>query len=187
MFTYYPGAVRIPEGAAPDMKNKSFQIAASVEVPEGGAEGMLITQGGRFAGWGLYVLGNKPVFCYNLAAVERYCVTGSDALAAGKRNIELDFKYDGPGLGKGGAATLLVDGKPAGEGKIARTLAFRMSLDETLDCGEDTGTPISEDYQVPFHFTGKIDKVAVRIGDATLTPEEQREFEEVRGRGVMAE
>ncbi len=187
VFTYYPGAVRIPEGAAPDVKNKSFQIAARIEVPEGGAEGMLLTQGGRFAGWGLYVLGSKPVFCYNLAAVERYCVTGKDALTPGKHNIELDFKYDGPGLGKGGTATLLVDGKPAGEGKLARTLAFRMSLDETFDCGEDTGTPVSEDYHVPFKFTGKIGKVGVRIGAAALTPEEKRELDEIRGRGVMAE
>ncbi len=187
VFTYYPGAVRIPEGAAPDVKNKSFQIAASVEIPQGGAEGMLITQGGRFAGWGLYLLGSKPVFCYNLAAVERYCVTGKDALPSGKHNIDLDFKYDGPGLGKGGTATLLVDGKAAGKGAIARTLAFRMSLDETLDCGEDTGTPISEDYQVPFKFTGKLGRVAVRIGDEALTPAEKRELDEIRGRGVMAE
>jgi arylsulfatase len=99
----------------------------------------------------------------------------------------MDFQYDGPGLGKGGTATLLVDGKPAGEGKIAHTLAFRMSLDETLDCGEDTGTPVTEDYRLPFRFTGTIDRVAVRLGDAALTPEEQREFDAIRGRGVMAE
>ena len=187
VFTYYPGAVRIPEGAAPDVKNKSFQIAASVEVPAGGAEGMLLTQGGRFAGWGLYVLGGKPVFCYNLAGVERTCVTGKNALAPGKHHVEMDFQYAGPGLGKGGKATLLVDGKPAGEVAIARTLAFRMSLDETLDCGEDTGTPVSEDYRLPFRFTGKIDRVAVRIGEAPLTPEEKRDFDAIRGRAVMAE
>jgi arylsulfatase A-like enzyme len=187
LFTYYPGQVRIPEGAAPDMKNKSFQIAANVEIPESGAEGILITQGGRFAGWGLYVLGGKPVFCYNLAGVQRYTVSGKDKLPPGKHNVALDFKSDGPGLGKGGTATLTVDGKPAGEGKIARTLPFRMSLDETLDCGEDTGTPVSEDYHVPFKFTGQIGKVAIRIGEEKLTPEEQREFDEIRGRGVLAE
>jgi arylsulfatase len=148
---------------------------------------MLITQGGRFAGWGLYVLGGKPVFCYNLADVDRYVVTGKDKLAPGKHTLELDFKTDGPGLGKGGTATLLVDGKPAGEGKIARTLPFRISLDETLDCGEDTGTPVSEDYQVPFKFTGTIGKVVIRLGDEKLTAAEQREFDEIRGRGVMAE
>ncbi len=187
VFTYFPGQVRIPEGAAPDMKNKSFTIAAGLEVPKGGAEGMLLTQGGRFAGWGLFVLKGKPVFCYNLAGVERYCVTGKAALAPGKHTVELAFAYDGPGLGKGGTATLTVDGKPAGEGKLARTLGFRMSLDETLDCGEDTGTPVSEEYQVPFRFTGQIDRVAVRLGDEKLTAPEQREFDIVRGRGVMAE
>ena len=187
VFTYYPGQVRIPEGAAPDVKNKSFTIAASLAVPKGGAEGMLLTQGGRFAGWGLYVLKGKPVFCYNLAGVERYCVTGREVLAPGKHNVELAFAYDGPGLGKGGTATLRVDGKPAGEGKLARTLAFRMSLDETLDCGEDTGTPVTEDYQVPFRFTGAIDRVAVRLGEEKITAEEQRLFDEIRGRGVMAE
>jgi arylsulfatase len=133
------------------------------------------------------VLGGKPVFCYNLAGVERYCVTGNDKLPAGKHSVELGFKYDGPGLGKGGTATLAVDGKQAAQGKIARTLAFRMSLDETLDCGEDTGTPVSEDYHVPFEFTGSIDKVWIKIGEEKLTPEEQRTLDEVRGRGAMAE
>jgi arylsulfatase len=187
VFTYYPGAVRIPEGAAPDVKNKSFLVTASVEVPKGSSDGMLMTQGGRFAGWGLFVFKGKPVFCYNLAGVERTCVTGKGALAPGKHNIEMNFQYAGPGLGKGGKATLLVDGKPVGEGAIPRTLAFRMSLDETLDCGEDTGTPVSEDYALPFRFPGKIDKVAIRIGDASLTPAEQRELDAIRGRGVMAE
>jgi arylsulfatase len=187
VFTYYPGQVRIPEGAAPDVKNKSFKIAATVEIPEGGAEGMLLTQGGRFAGWALYLLGGKPVFCYNLAGVDRYYATGKDKLTPGKHTVELDFKSDGPGLGKGGTATLLVDGKPVGEGKIARTLPFRMSLDETLDCGEDTGTPISEDYHVPFKFTGMIGKVAVRLGDEKLSPEEQKTFDEVRRLRVMAQ
>ncbi len=187
VFGYYPGQVRIPEGAAPDVKNKSFQIVASVEVPKGGANGMLITQGGRFAGWGLYVLGGKPVICYNLAGVERYTVVGKDKLTPGKHTVALDFKPEGPGLGKGGTATITVDDKPSGEGKIGRTLPFRMSLDETLDCGEDTGTPVSEEYKVPFKFTGTIDKVVIKLGESKLTPQEQREYDEIRGRGVMAE
>ncbi len=187
VFGYYPGQVRIPEGAAPDVKNKSFQIVASVEVPKGGANGMLITQGGRFAGWGLYVLGGKPVFCYNLAGVERYTVVGKDKLTPGKHTVALDFKPEGSGLGKGGTATITVDDKPSGEGKIGRTLPFRMSLDETLDCGEDTGTPVSEEYKVPFKFTGTIDKVVIKLGESKLTPQEQREYDEIRGRGVMAE
>jgi arylsulfatase len=187
VFTYFPGQVRIPEGAAPDVKNKSFKIAASVEIPEGGSDGMLITQGGRFSGWALYLLGGKPVFCYNLAGVDRYFATGKDKLAPGKHTVELDFKMDGAGLGKGGTATLLVDGQPAGEGMIARTLPFRMSLDETLDVGEDTGTPVSEDYRVPFKFTGTIGRVAVRLGEEQLSAEEQKTFDEVRSLGAKAQ
>ena len=186
VFGYYPGQVRIPEGAAPDMKNKSFQIVASVEVPKGGANGMLITQGGRFAGLGFYVLGGKPAFTYNLAGVERYTIVGKDKLTPGKHTVAVDFKVDGPGLGKGGTATITVDDTPVGVGKLARTLPFRMSLDETLDCGEDTGTPVSEDYAVRFEFTGTMGKVVIKLGDSKLTPAEQREYDEIRGRGVAA-
>jgi len=165
-FTYFPGLVRIPEGAAPDLKNKSYQIKAGVEIPKVGAEGMLITHGGRFSGWGLYLLKGKPVFLYNLAGVARYNIAGKDKLAPGKHTILFDFKYDGGGLGKGGVGTLLVDGKKVATGRIERTLPFRLSLDETLDCGEDTGTPVSEDYHVPFKFTGKIEKVTIELQKA---------------------
>jgi arylsulfatase A-like enzyme len=180
LFSYYPGQVRIPEGAAPDVKNKSFKIAASVVIPEGGADGMLITQGGRFAGWGFYVLNGSPVFTYNLAGVERYTFTGKGKLTPGKHVLMVDFKYNGPGIGKGGTATLTVDDKPVGEGKLARTLPFRMSLDETLDCGEDTGTPVSEEYQVPFKFAGTLNEVMIRIGDTKLTAEEQEEVRKAK-------
>ncbi len=162
-FTYYPGLVRIPEGAAPDTKNKSYQIKAEVEIPKSGAEGMLLTHGGRFSGYGLYLLQGKPVFHYNLAGVARYTIAGKDKLTPGKHTILFDFKYDGGGLGKGGNGTLLVDGKAVATGRIERTLPFRLSLDETLDCGEDTGTPVSEDYRTPFKFTGKLEKVTIDL------------------------
>ncbi len=165
-FTYYPGLVRIPEGAAPDLKNKSYQIKAEVEIPKVGAGGMLITHGGRFSGYGLYLLKGKPVFLYNLAGVARYDIASKDKLAPGKHTILFDFEYDGGGLGKGGVGTLLVDGKKVATGRIERTLPFRLSLDETLDCGEDTGTPVSEDYHVPFKFTGKIEKVTIELQKA---------------------
>ncbi len=151
--------MRIPEGAAPDTKNKSWQIKAEVDIPKGGAEGMLLTHGGRFSGWGLYLLNGKPVFHYNLAGVARYTIAGKDKLAPGAHTIVYDFKYDGGGIGKGGVGTIQVDGKTVATGRIERTLAFRLSLDETLDCGEDTGTPVSEDYHVPFKFTGELKKV----------------------------
>ena len=165
-FTYYPGLVRIPEGAAPDTENKSWQIKAEVVIPKVGAEGMLITHGGRFSGWGFYLLKDRPVFCYNLAGVAHYYVTGKGNLAPGAHTFVYDFKYDGGGLGKGGVGTIQVDGKTVATGRIERTLAFRLSLDETLDCGEDTGTPVNEDYHVPFKFTGELKQVVI-----DLTPE----------------
>jgi arylsulfatase len=174
--------VRIPEGAAPDIKNKSFRLTAEVEIPEGGAQGMLVTQGGRFSGYGLYLLAGRPVFHYNLAGVARYQVAGNDQLPAGQHTIVVDFKYDGGGIGKGGIATLTVDGRKAGEGRIERTLPFRISLDETLDIGEDTGTPVSEDYveQMPFKFTGTLKQVVINIGQEKLNSKDTRAVEEAR-------
>jgi len=179
-FTYYPGLVRIPEGAAPDLKNRSYQIKAEVVIPESGAEGMLLTHGGRFSGYGLYLLKGKPVFLYNLAGVARYSVAGKEALKPGKHTILFDFKYDGGGIGKGGNGTLQVDGRSVATGRIERTLAFRLSLDETLDCGEDTGTPVSEDYHTPFKFTGELKEVTVSLKPVQLTAADQRKLDESR-------
>jgi arylsulfatase len=178
-FTYFPGLVRIPEGAAPDLKNKSYQIKAEVEIPKAGAEGMLITHGGRFGGYGLYVLKGKPVFHYNLAGVAHYHIAGKDKLTPGAHTILFDFKYDGGGMGKGGQGTLLVDGKQVAQGRIERTLPFRISLDETLDCGEDTGTPVAETYHVPFKFTGELKKVVIDLGKSGLTASDEKQLEEV--------
>jgi arylsulfatase len=177
-FTYYPGLVRIPEGAAPDLKNKSYQIKAEVVIPKGGAEGMLLTHGGRFSGYGLYLLKGKPVFHYNLAGVAHYSVAGKEALKPGKHTILFDFNYDGGGIGKGGKGTLQVDGKTVATGRIERTLPFRLSLDETLDCGEDTGTPVSEEYRTPFKFTGELTKVTVNLKPVPLTAQDQRKLEQ---------
>ncbi|MEZ6069943.1 MAG: arylsulfatase [Pirellulales bacterium] len=186
-FTYYEGMTRIPEGSAPDFKNKSFGISAVVEVPEDGAEGLLMTQGGRFSGLGLYVLGGKPVFVYNLADVERYRVEGEKPLSPGKHVVTLDFKYDGGGVGKGGVATLSVDGSKVASEKIPRTIGYRMSLDETLDIGEDTGTPVSEDYQVPFKFTGEIDTLTINITDHELTDEQLQKYREQRAKAALSQ
>src|SRR4051812_32834622 len=145
LFTFYPGMTRIPAGSAPDIKNKSFKIAAEVNIPDGGADGVIITQGGRFNGWSLYLLEGKPVFHYNLIGKYRASIGGKDKLAPGNHVIVVDFKYDGPGLGKGGPVALTADGKPAAAGKLERTVPLLFSADETLDIGEDTGTPASED------------------------------------------
>ena len=138
---------------------------------------MLATQGGRFNGWGLYLLAGKPVFHYNLVGAFRSQVEAKEKLAPGRHAIVIDFKYDGPGLGKGGTATMKVDGKVVAEGKIARTVPLRFSADETLDIGEDTGTPVSEDYHVPFKFTGTLNKVMIQLADSKLTA---GELEEIR-------
>jgi arylsulfatase len=166
-FTYYPGAVRIPEGTAPDTKNKSFSVVANVDVPEGGANGVLATQGGNFGGWGLFVNEGKPEFAYAFSnqPQHKYRVVSSQPLTPGKHNIRFDLKYDGGGPGKGGVGTLLVDGKQAGQGRIERTIPTRYSLDETFDVGEDTGTAVVNDYaaRMPFRFSGKLDKLTIEL------------------------
>jgi arylsulfatase A-like enzyme len=187
LFTYYPGMTRIPEGSAPSILNKSFKIAAELTIRAAGAEGVLVTQGGRFNGWGLYVLAGKPVFHYNTVGVFRYTVAAPDPLSPGNHTVVLDFTYDGGGLGKPGTAKLLVDGQQVAEGRIERTIPFRISADETLDIGEDTGTPVSEDYQVPFRFTGDLKKLAIQLTDAPLTAEEQAEIERMRANNALSE
>ena len=185
-FTYYDGMVRIPEGSAPDLKNKSFGISAIVDIPDTGAEGVLMTQGGRFAGVGLYVLENKPVFHYNLVGVERYTVAGEEQLTPGRHVIALDFIYDGGGVGKGGQATLTVDGKEVASERLPQTIAYRMSLDETLDIGEDTGTPVSEDYRVPFKFTGELETVTINITESELTEDQINQYRQGRAKAALA-
>jgi arylsulfatase A-like enzyme len=179
VFSYSPGMTRIPEGSAPSILNKSFKIGADVEIPAGGAEGILATQGGRFNGWGLYLLKGKLVFHYNTVDVYRYTVAAPEPLAPGHHTIVLDFAYDG-GLGKSGTATLTVDGNPVAQGKIERTIPFRISADETLDIGEDTGTPVSEDYRVPFKFTGTLNKLAIQLTDAKLSAADEEEIRRIK-------
>jgi arylsulfatase len=161
-FTFYEGQSRIPEGACPDIKNKSWSVAAEVDV-KADSTGMIITQGGLFSGWALYLDKGKPVFHSNFVDVAHYEVAGKDALAPGKHTIKMDFTYDGGGIGKGGAATLSVDCKEVAKGRIEKTVPIRISLDEGLDVGEDTGTPVNLNYDVPFKFTGKIEKATIDL------------------------
>jgi hypothetical protein len=125
----------------------------------------------------LYLLAGKPVLHYNTVGVYRYTVAGPDRLSPGNHTILVDFKYDGGGLGKGGSATLTVDGRQVAQGRIERTIPFRISADETLDIGEDTGTPVSEDYRVPFKFTGNLKKVGIQLTDAVLSADDEAEIE----------
>jgi len=168
-FTYSGTITRIPEGAAPDLKNKSFRITADVVLQKGNEEGIIVTHGGISAGYALMFESGKPVFHYNFANIEHYNIGGREALKPGRHNVVFDFLHDGGGVGKGGTGTLSVDGKEVARGRIEKTVPFRLSLDETFDVGEDTGTPVSLSYDVPFRFTGTIEKVVVRPGESRLS------------------
>ncbi|MGH6891577.1 MAG: sulfatase-like hydrolase/transferase, partial [Dongiaceae bacterium] len=164
VFTYTGEVSNIPKGGAPSVIDRSFTIAAEVEISPGGADGMLVTDGGRFGGYGFYILKGRPVFVYNYANIDRTRWEGKEALAPGKHTIVFDFKYDGIGFGLGGNGTLSVDGKTVDAKRIAKTLPFIFPVDETFDVGVDTRTPIDDrDYQVPFRFTGKLVKLTVKL------------------------
>lgn len=162
-FIYYSSGVSIPEGSAPNLKNRSFTITAEVEIPENGAEGVLLTQGGRFAGWGFFLKDSKPTYVYNFVNAERYIIQSPEKLAPGKSTIKFNFDYDGGGVGAGGIGRLFINNQPVAEGRIAKTIPYRLALDETFDVGRDTGTPIVETYQVPFAFTGNLQKVTLNL------------------------
>jgi len=181
IFTYTKPLTGIPQGDSPLLLNTSYTITADIEVPEGGVEGMLLTSGGRFAGYGFYVLKGKPVFLWNLVDLKRVRWEGPDALRPGKHTLEFDFKYDGlgaatlafnnmSGIGQGGTGVLKVDGKDVATQKMEHTLPLIMQWDETFDIGSDTGTPVEDkDYQIPFKFTGKLNKLTVKIDRPKMT------------------
>ena len=162
-FTYRGPIKRIPEGAAPDVKNRSFRITADVVLRKGDEQGVVVTQGGLSAGYALLFRDGRPMFGYNRANVAHFRIAAKEALAPGKHTVVFEFKYDGGGAGKGGTGTLSVDGKQVAQGRIDATMPYRFSADETFDVGEDTGTPVAEDYDVPFGFTGEIDKVTFNL------------------------
>jgi arylsulfatase A-like enzyme len=192
-FTYYPGMIRIPEANSPSVHNKSFRITADVEIPQGGADGVLATQGGRFGGWSLLVLDGKPMFAYAYTnqdgarypkqKADKTRIVGAEKLTPGKHTIDFDFKYDGGGLGKGGLGTLAVDGAKVAENRIEQTSPLgKFTLDESFDVGQDTGTPVIDDYdaKMPFKFTGTLNKVVIHLGPDQLTPEQHGELERLR-------
>ena len=181
VFTYSGENSGIPLSNAPDILNKSFTITAEIDVPKGGAEGMLVTAGGRFGGFGLYILKGKPVFVYNLLDLKRTRWEGGvgshdlmgDSLSPGKHTIVFDFTYDGPGIAKGGSGVLKVDGKVLATEKLEHTVPFILPADETFDVGVDTRTPVDDSYQLPFRFNGKIDKLTFKLGPSQLAEADQ--------------
>ncbi len=181
VFTYSGEMTGTPNGDAPSIIATSYNFKAEIEVPEGGAEGMIVTQGGRFAGYGFYLLKGKPVFLWNLVDLKRLKWEGAEVLAPGKHTLEFDFKYDGlgaatlafgspSGLGRSGTGTLKVDGKVVATKKMEKTIPMTLQWDENFDVGADTGTPVNDkDYQIPFRFTGKLDKLTLTIDRPKLS------------------
>jgi arylsulfatase A-like enzyme len=162
----FGGMRRLSENSIVVTKNKSFALTAEIEVPEGGAEGVIIAQGGAFGGFSLYAKDGKPAFCYNLFGLQRFKVYGEDPLATGEHQVRMEFAYDGGGLAKGGTATLYVDGTQVGEGRVDATVPMLFSGDETTDLGSDSGTPVSDDHgPEETGFTGRVKWVEIDLGE----------------------
>lgn len=189
-FVYFPGMIRIPEGSAPDFKNKSWTVAAEINVPKGGASGVLATIGGRFGGWALLLNDSKPEFVYALSnqPEHKFRIASTQALAPGNHIVRVKFDYDGGGIGKGATSTLLVDEKQVAQGKVPQTVGVRFSLDETFDVGEDTGTPVSESYAnaMPYPFTGTLKRLGVVLEPENLSAEEKARLQKELAKALMA-
>ena len=245
VFTYTGENPNIPLGNAPNTLGRDYTITAEVNIPSGGAEGMIVTAGGRWGGYGLmlspgaswffnsrhfkhivlallifglllvfigtagkwrkrfgyafvviaavglvlafatgvfHIGRGRPVFVYNFLDLERSRWEGLSSLSEGKHTIAFDFKYDGPGLAKGGTGVLSVDGKEVARKTIAHTIPFLMPADESFDVGLDTRTPVDFNYDCPFPFTGAIDKLTVNLGPSQLTAEDQKKVDDAMAR-----
>ena len=168
--TVYEGMIGMTENVFINTKNRSFSITAEVEITKGGANGVLISQAGRFGGWSLYLKNGKPMYAYNFLGLKTYKVAATEALPAGKATIRFEFTYDGGGLGKGGTGSILVNGKKVAEGKIDHTQAMIFSADEGADVGLDGETPVTDDYKERDNeFSGKIQKITIEVGPFTLS------------------
>jgi len=189
-FVYTRTMTGVPQGDSPFLLDSSFTITADITVPEGGAEGMILTSGGRFAGYGLYLLEGKPVFLYNLLDLERVRWASPDALAPGDHTIEFDFVYDGlglgtlafnnlSGLGRSATGTLKVDGKEVQTIKMEKTLPMILQWDESFDIGSDTLTGVNDaDYKPPFPLTAKLNKLTIKVDRPHLTPDDIKKLEQ---------
>ena len=181
-FVYTRPMVGLPQGDSPLLLNTSYTITADIEVPQPGAEGMILTSGGRFAGYGFYLLQGKPVFLWNMVDLERIRWEGADALSPGRHTVEFDFKYEGigagtlafnnfSGLGQPGTGTLKVDGKAVATKRMEKTLPMILQWDESFDIGSDTLTGVNDaDYQPPFALTAKLNKLTIKVDRPQLSP-----------------
>jgi len=181
-FVYTRPMAGTPQGDSPNILNASYTFTADIEVPQSGAEGMLVTSGGRFAGYGFYLLMGKPVWLWNLVDLERVKWEGANALTPGRHTVEFEFKYDGlgagtlafnsfSGVGRPGVGTLKVDGKVVDTKKMERTLPMILQWDEAFDVGSDTLTGVNDaDYRPPFAFTGKLNRLTIKVDRPQLSP-----------------
>ncbi len=184
-FTYTGEMTGVPPGDAPCLLNKSYSITADVDVPKGGGDGILLTAGGRFGGYGFYLLKGKPVFLYNLVDMERVRWEGKETLTPGHHVLSFDFDYEGGtqtgasggsgGLGKGGVGVMKVDGNVVARHPIAHTIPLILQWDESFDIGADTGTPVDDkDYQCPFRFTGKLNRLTLNLKPTEMSAQDQQ-------------
>ena len=158
---------RLSENSVLSIKNKSHAITAQIDVPDSGADGVILSQGGAFGGFALYAKDGKPAYCYNLFGLQQFKVYGENTVSAGEHQVRMEFTYDGGGLGKGGDVKLFVDGEQVGEGRVDGTVPMLFSADETTDVGSDTATPVSDDYgSKDSEFTGNVQWVQIDIDDA---------------------
>jgi arylsulfatase A-like enzyme len=194
-FVYMRPMVGLPQGDSPFILDSSYTFTADIEVPAGGAEGMIVTSGGRFAGYGFYLLKSKPVFLWNLVDLKRVKWEGPE-LTPGRHTVEFDFKYDGlgigtlafnnmSGLGRSGTGTLKVDGKAVQTIAMPRTLPMILQWDESFDIGSDTLTGVNDaDYRPPFTFTGKLNKLTIKVDRPKLTEEDIKKLENTQAIAV---
>jgi arylsulfatase len=198
-FVYTRPMTGLPQGDSPFLLNSSYTITADITVPEGGAEGMILTSGGRFAGYGFYLLESKPVFLWNLIDLKRIRWAGPEALAPGQHTLEFDFKYDGlgsgtlalnnfSGVGRPGTGTLKVDGKEVQTITMKKTLPMILQWDESFDIGSDTLTGVNDaDYQPPFPFTGKLNKLTIKVDRPKLSPADIKKLKAAMRNNKMSE
>ena len=189
--TVYDGMTGISENAFINTKNRSHSVAAEVEIPKGGASGVILAQAGRFGGWSLYLKDGRPTYTYNFLGLKRFTIAGRQRVPVGKATVLYEFAYDGGGIGKGGTGTLFVNGRKVAEGRIEHTHGMVFSVDEGTDVGRDGETPVVENYGIPapFAFTGKIDKVTIDLMkvDKSVDAEENRRRTDLVQKRTMAD
>jgi arylsulfatase A-like enzyme len=198
-FVYTRPMTGLPQGDSPFLLDSSYTITADIDVPQGGTEGMILTSGGRFGGYGFYLLKGKPVFLWNLVDLKRVKWEGPEVLAPGKHTLVFDFKYDGlgvgtlafnnmSGLGRSGTGTLIVDGKAVQTITMPRTMPMILQWDESFDIGSDTLTGVNDaDYQPPFPLTAKLDKLTIKIDRPKLSPEDIKKLEQAQRNNKVSE